>query len=181
MSKINKEWHKKNKIPSGPNLKEKVQWHVDHIRECGCRPVPKKIKDILKERKPKVIVGVLVKNANKYLLVKEKVEGGKETWLVPGGKVEFGESLQDAAKREIKEETGLEFEKVKYLTFTEAVFPDYNYHTVIFFYTARTDKKRLAKDIEGKVITAKWFTKREALKQSLVPSAEWLFEKIINN
>lgn len=132
-------------------------------------------------RKPKLIVGVLAKNKNKYLLVRETLEGGKDYWIVPGGKVEFGESLEDAAKREILEETGIKAKNLKFLNFWEAIFPDYNYHTVIFFYQIETAKKKLSDDIEGKVKEANWFTLEETKKIKLVKSAEWLFKWLWTN
>jgi len=174
--KINKTWHKANPMPKKATDKQKIQWHVDHARLCGCRPIPKSVLEKMKERKPKLVVSVLTKNNGKYLLVKETLEDGKEKWIVPGGKVEFGESLEDAAKREIKEETGLKIDRLKFLFFKEAIYPLVNYHTVIFFYSANTKKSALEDDIEGKVIEAKWFTKKQVKKLPLVESAEWLFE-----
>jgi len=176
--KINKEWHKENSMPKRATLNQRIQWHVNHARECGCRPIPESLKAKLTERKPKVIVGVLVKNKNKYLLAKENLESGRTCWLVPGGKVEFGESLEDAARREILEETGIVAKKLKFLCFKEAIFPQFNYHTVIFFYLTQTNQSRLSKDIEGKVQESKWFTKREIKKLILVESAQWLFDQI---
>lgn len=176
--KINKLWHKKNPMPPKASLSQKMQWHVDHARECGCRPIPKNIEAKLKERKPKLVVGVLVKNKNKYLLARERLEGGRKWWIIPGGKVEFGERIEDAAKREILEETGIKAKKLKFLCFKEALFPEYNYHTVIFFYSTETQKSKLGKDIEGKVIEANWFSKKEAKKLNLVDSAEWLFKRL---
>ncbi len=180
MSKINKNWHKANPIPPRPSLNQKIQWHTDHARECGCRPIPSKIQDEMNKRKPKLVVGILARNKNKFLLAREVLEGGKEYWIVPGGKVEFGETLEQAAKRELEEETGITTKKLKFLTHKEAITTKYNYHTVIFFYETRTNTIDVGKDIEGKVIEAKWFTKKEALKLPLVFSAEWLFKEIIN-
>lgn len=57
-----------------------------------------------------VIVSVAIKKDRKYLLVKEVKKEIKGLWNFPAGKVEFGEGLFDAAKREAKEETGFDCE-----------------------------------------------------------------------
>lgn len=178
---MNKEWHLKNLVPKDKKSETYLQWHVNHTRECGCRKMPQKVIERLKLRRPKLIVGVLMQNKNKYLLVRETLEGGKDYWIIPGGKVEFGESLENAAKREIEEETGLKPKKLELLTFWEALFPDYNYHTVIFFYKGKSNTFELAEDIEGKVKEAKWFTKTEIKKLKLVESAQWLFDWMKKN
>jgi ADP-ribose pyrophosphatase len=56
---------------------------------------------------PRVAVGAVVKRESKVLLVKRRDAPGQGTWAIPGGSVELGETLQQAAEREIKEETGL--------------------------------------------------------------------------
>jgi ADP-ribose pyrophosphatase len=56
---------------------------------------------------PQVAVGAVVFRGGKVLLVKRIKDPQKETWAIPGGSVNLGETLQEAAEREIKEETGL--------------------------------------------------------------------------
>ena len=57
---------------------------------------------------PKVGVGVIVVRDGKVLLGKRRGAHGEGSWSFPGGHLEFNELLEICAKREAKEETGLE-------------------------------------------------------------------------
>ena len=59
---------------------------------------------------PVVGVGAVVLQDGKVLLVKRGHQPRKGEWSLPGGRVELGESLVDATRREIREETGLDVE-----------------------------------------------------------------------
>jgi ADP-ribose pyrophosphatase len=56
---------------------------------------------------PRVAVGAVVFKENKVLLVLRSKPPAENQWSIPGGCVELGETLQDAAEREILEETGI--------------------------------------------------------------------------
>jgi len=47
---INAEWHKANRMPQNPTLEERINWHIDHAKNCQCRPMPEKLLKIVKER-----------------------------------------------------------------------------------------------------------------------------------
>jgi len=61
-------------------------------------------------------VGAVIEDkTGKVLLVKHKPERGgfwQGKWICPGGKLEFGETIQEGIKREVKEETRLEIDLV---------------------------------------------------------------------
>jgi 8-oxo-dGTP diphosphatase len=56
---------------------------------------------------PRVAVGAVVFKEDKVLLVLRGKPPAENQWSIPGGCVELGETLQEAAEREISEETGI--------------------------------------------------------------------------
>lgn len=57
-----------------------------------------------------VVAGVLIEKDGKFLLVQEKQPKAYKQWNLPAGKVDKGESIQQAAIREAKEEVGYDVE-----------------------------------------------------------------------
>ncbi len=56
---------------------------------------------------PRVAVGAVVFREGRVLLVRRGQAPAKDLWAIPGGSIEIGETLQQAAEREIREETGI--------------------------------------------------------------------------
>ncbi|MBI3309134.1 MAG: NUDIX domain-containing protein [Candidatus Melainabacteria bacterium] len=63
----------------------------------------------------KVGIGILVFKNGKVLLCKRKGSHGAGEYGGPGGHLEFGESINDCAKRECKEECGVEIKNIRFL------------------------------------------------------------------
>jgi len=71
---------------------------------------------------PEPTVGAFIfdKKGNLFLMKSFKWPG---VYMIPGGHVELGESMEDALKREVREEVGLDIEDVKLINTQEAIFP----------------------------------------------------------
>ncbi len=70
------------------------------------------------------------------LLVKNKGEG-PSYYTLPGGAVEQGETLEEAAIREVKEETGLDVQVDGIFTVSEAFFEERGHHAIFFTFIGR--------------------------------------------
>jgi 8-oxo-dGTP diphosphatase len=83
------------------------------------------------EKNVKVGVGVLVRdNEGKVILIKRTGSHGEGTWAPPGGHVDFGESVIETGRREVREEAGIEAGDLKVLGFTEDFFESEDRHYI---------------------------------------------------
>ena len=102
---------------------------------------------------PLVGVGAVVIDGGKVLLVQRGQEPGKGTWGLPGGLVELGETVADAVRREVAEETGLNVEPGPLLGIFEPITRDeegrvrYHYIVVDFLASLRGGALRPASDV----------------------------------
>ena len=81
-------------------------------------------------------VVVLNRDRDKILLVRHR-KGNRQYWVLPGGRLEYGETFHECAVRELKEETGLDVDVERFLFLSEAIAPDRNRHIVNIFLKAR--------------------------------------------
>ncbi|MFT3704424.1 MAG: hypothetical protein QM802_18795 [Agriterribacter sp.] len=49
-SSINREWHEKNRMPTNTNFEQRVKWHLEHQKNCSCRPIPAKLAEEMKKK-----------------------------------------------------------------------------------------------------------------------------------
>jgi ADP-ribose pyrophosphatase YjhB (NUDIX family) len=131
---------------------------------------------------PRIGVGVLILKDEQILLGKrnpdpEKADSllhGEGTWTLPGGKLDFGESVKECAKRETEEETSIKISKLKLISISDDIVDDAHFVTIGF----------LSEHFEGEVKTMEpdeivewnWFPLNKLPRQMFFPS-----EKMIKN
>jgi len=129
---------------------------------------------------PEPTVGALILNPEgKVLLLKSDKWHGK--YVVPGGHIELGENFEDALKREVKEETGLDISVVEFIAPAEFIFDPSFYkkrHFIFLDFLCRTNSSEVRLNDEAQAFA--WATPEEALKLDLEPYTkppiEWLLK-----
>ena len=69
-------------------------------------------------------VGVVFFKENNVLVIKRRNPPRKGQWSIPGGKQKLGETWQDTAKREVREETGIEIRLIGLVDVVDAIIED---------------------------------------------------------
>jgi len=88
---------------------------------------------IVKFSSPIVGVGVIILRNGRVLLGERIGSHGSGTWALPGGHLEFGETVEQCAVREAMEETGLELQDVKAGPYSSDLFASEQKHYVTLF------------------------------------------------
>lgn len=78
----------------------------------------------------RVGIGVFVFKDGKFLMQKRQGSHGADTWSLPGGHLEFGESFEETAIREVKEESDLNITNIRFGAVTNDHFVDEHKHYV---------------------------------------------------
>lgn len=84
------------------------------------------------DKQARVGIGVFVVKDGKFLLQKRTGAHGEGSWSLPGGHLEYGESFEGTARREVKEEAGLEIKNIRFAAITNDIFEaeDKHYATI---------------------------------------------------
>jgi 8-oxo-dGTP diphosphatase len=134
-------------------------------------------------RDPSITIGVgaVVFRGEEVLLIRRGKAPFEGQWSIPGGSVEYGEALQDAVRREVREETGVEIDILGLLDVFEAR-PGANEnealrHMVLIDYVAqwRSGEPKAGDDaaeavfvsVETALARLSWAATREAIKRAV--------------
>ena len=130
-------------------------------------------------KRPEISAGALIFNSEgKVFLMKSHKWSNK--YVLPGGHVEFGEKIESALKREIKEETKLNIYDLNFLTLDEIIFSPYyekktHFISPIFLCKTDTEEVKLSSEAEKFV----WVYPKEALNLDLEPFARRAIERYL--
>jgi len=116
---------------------------------------------------PEPAVGALVFDGKGRILMCKSPKWGNR-FIVPGGHVETGETLEQALRREIKEETGLEVSGIKFLVFFECIFSKEFHkrkHLLFFDFVCRAKKPEELRIDNLELTEAIWIEPERALKE----------------
>jgi mutator protein MutT len=96
---------------------------------------------------------IVVDKNNRVLLGRRKKEPNFGRWVLPGGKIEPFETIEDAVRREVAEETGLQVDVTGQVGAFQIIDPNRNEHRVIVYSWARQVGGQVAADSDLSELT----------------------------
>jgi ADP-ribose pyrophosphatase YjhB (NUDIX family) len=108
------------------------------------------------------VVGAIIEKDGKILLVKEKKKTAKDKWSHPAGWIDVEENSIDAVKREVKEETGFDFEPKNVLGVYVLVKQEVDdlHHAIKIIFTGDIVKEQGERMVD-EISEIKWFSPEE--------------------
>jgi nucleoside triphosphatase len=116
---------------------------------------------------PEPVTGALILNEDDEIFLMKSPKWENQ-WLVPGGHVEKGETMEECVRREVKEETGLEVEEIEFVTVLEGMPEKFERDTHFIFlnYSCRAENQEVELDQE-EAVEHVWIDPKEALNSDL--------------
>ncbi|MTD39688.1 NUDIX domain-containing protein [Erwinia sp. CPCC 100877] len=126
--------------------------------------------------RPLVGVGVIILRHDKILLGRRQGSHGAGSWSAPGGHLEFGETPEECARREVLEETGLILKKVRRGPWVDVLFHEAQKHYITLFMLATAPDGEAQRLEPEKCDGWRWFP-LDALPQPLFAPVEKLLRE----
>lgn len=106
---------------------------------------------------PKVGVAIIITKDEQVLLMKRKGVHGIGTWSTPGGHLDFGETPEQCAAREAKEEVGLDVVDIRFRAITNDIFETSGKHYITIWMEAKSISNDPMISAEDEVEEIGWY------------------------
>jgi len=118
---------------------------------------------------PRVGVGVIIRKNGKVLMGKRRNAHGDGTWSVPGGNLDFGETVIECAKREVFEETGIYIKNIQPISYTNDYFKKEGKHYITLWLLSDYASGKLTIKEPDKYIESGWYIWEKLPKPRFLP------------
>jgi len=129
------------------------------------------------EKFPRVRIALLMIEKDKILLVRHR-KGEKTYWLLPGGGLEYGETISECAKREALEELSLEIALGDLLFANESIPSDKHRHVLNLYYQAKVIGGQIKLGDEEVLAEAAWIEIDLIDELTLYPNTKEILKKV---
>ena len=121
------------------------------------------------------VVAAVIESGGKYFATQRGYGEFKDWWEFPGGKIEPGETPEEALRREIREELETEIVVGRHLTTVDYDYPSFHLHMACYLCHVATGNLHL---VEAEA--ARWLTKDRLESVEWLPADREVVEQIIN-
>jgi 8-oxo-dGTP diphosphatase len=134
--------------------------------------------DFAKQHIKTSVVACIIDGGDHVVLTRRCIEPFCGQWVMPGGKIDHGESLYEALRREVREEVGLEIRIEKLVDVYEHLgIGPANDHYVILYYRAHPETRELCPN-GAEVTEARWVPAEELPRFNMTPGTRHVLARL---
>lgn len=122
----------------------------------------------MSDKNIRIRVSALIIENDKVLCVKHR-KNENEYYLLPGGGLDFGENINDALKREMKEELNADIDPKELLFISESISPDGNRHIISVVVECLLTNKKLSLGVDERVCGFDFLSMDELAETTFYP------------
>jgi len=132
------------------------------------------------DKEIRIRIAVVLLKGNKVLLVQHQ-KNNRKYWLLPGGGLEYGETIEQCAIRELREETNLDISLGELILVSESIPPDQHRHVVNLYYRGEINSGTIKKGDDKVLSDLRYVQISELSKLTFFPNVKKELLYILEN